>query len=206
MSVFKSSTIVEEEDDESVEDDASVEDDDKSEVRSLSRLVAELFCVVVSPDCTALSSVARSETKEEDVESEPSDEDEEGGGGGACKWLSILVAVDCAVVVSPDCTAETNVCRSERKPDWPSEDEVDDESDVDEDCCSRLCRLVAAVLAVSVSPDSTAFSRLATVEAKLESEDELSVASVELVDCESLAKSIAASWPEPALRKSIADV
>ncbi len=180
ISVFKSSTIVE--DEESVEDDVSVEDealvDDKSELRSLSRLVAELFCVVASPDCTALSSVARSETKDEDVESELLEEDGGGGGGGAFKWLSILVAVDCAVVVSPDCTAEINVCRSERKPDLPSEDDAEDaldESDVVEDCCSRLCRLEAAVLAVAVSPESTAFSRLATVEAKLESEDEPSV-------------------------------
>jgi hypothetical protein len=108
--------------------------------------------------------------------------------------------------VSPDCTAETSVCRSERKPDWPS-DEVDDElaeSDVDDDC-NRLCRLDAAVLAASVSPESTAFSRLATVEAKLESEDE-EESSLELVELESLAKSSEASWPELGLRKSIAEL
>lgn len=147
ISVFRSSTIVEEEEEEEesvvVEDDDEefVEDVDRSEARSLSRLVAELFCVVVSPDCTAFSSVARSETKEEAVEFELSEEEVDaeedggggGGGGGACKWLSIVLAVDCAVVVSPDCTAETNVCRSERKPDWPS-DEDDDESEVDDDC------------------------------------------------------------------------
>lgn len=58
------------------------------------------------------------------------------------------MAVDCAVVVSPDCTAETKVCRSERKPDWPSDEDDDDdddddddeldESEVDDDCCNRL--------------------------------------------------------------------
>ncbi len=137
--------MVEVEEEESVvvedDDEESVEDEDRSEARSLSRLVAELFCVVVSPDCTALSSVARSETKVEAVESELSEEEEDaeeggGGGGGACKWLSIVLAVDCAVVVSPDCTAETSVCRSERKPDWPSDEDDDelDESEVDDDC------------------------------------------------------------------------
>ncbi len=148
ISVFRSSTIVEEEDEESVvvedDDEEFVEDVDRSEARSLSRLVAELFCVVESPDCTAFSSVAKSETKEEAVESELSEEEVDaeedggggGGGGGACKWLSIVLAVDCAVVVSPDCTAETNVCRSERKPDWPSDEDDDelDESEVDDDC------------------------------------------------------------------------
>ncbi len=60
-------------------------------------------------------------------------------------------------------------------------------------------------MAASVSPESTAFSRLATVEAKLESEDE-EVSSLELVELESLAKSSEASWPELALRKSIAEL
>lgn len=147
ISVFRSSTIVEEEsvvveDDEAVDDVESVEDVDKSELRSLSRLVAELFCVVVSPDCTAFRSVARSETKEEAVESELSEEEEDGGGGGgggALKWLSIVLAVDCAVVVSPDCTAETSVCKSERKPEAPSEeDDALDEFVLDEDCDNRL--------------------------------------------------------------------
>ncbi len=60
-------------------------------------------------------------------------------------------------------------------------------------------------MAASVSPESTAFSRLATVEAKPESEDE-EESSLELVELESLAKSSEASWPELALRKSIAEL
>lgn len=61
-------------------------------------------------------------------------------------------------------------------------------------------------MAASVSPESTAFSRLATVEAKPESDEEDVESPLSLDEPESLAKSSEASWPELGLRKSIAEL